>query len=75
MHYVSDIDWDSRNLIIIREYVHCGDLDAFIINNDPLIEEDPKAMARQILDVLSYLHRNLIVHQNVKPSNILIQSL
>lgn len=58
----------------VMEFVPGGDLDGYVHSNGSLLETDARTMARQLLDALGCLHRNLIVHRNVQPSNILIYS-
>jgi len=56
------------------EHVPGGDLENLVESNGALLEDDVKAMARQVLDALDYIHQHLIVHRDIKPSSILIQS-
>jgi serine/threonine protein kinase len=74
VRYIEHLDWDSRLLIIIMEYVSGGDLGRLIFENGSLIEEAVKTMALQLLDALGYLHENNITHRDVKPDNILVSS-
>lgn len=57
------------------EYVGNGDLGKLISNRGPLQEQSVKQMAAQLLSALAHLHENHITHRDVKPDNILIQSL
>lgn len=75
MRYIENFDWDDRLLIIIMEYVPGGDLGKFIADEGVLAEDMTKAMSRQLLSALGYLHTNNITHRDVKPDNILINSL
>lgn len=57
------------------EYVANGDLGKLISENRPLTEQVVQNMAVQLLSALRYLHINNITHRDVKPDNILINSL
>ncbi|KAH6636673.1 hypothetical protein F5144DRAFT_487300 [Chaetomium tenue] len=75
VEYIEHLDWDDRLLIIIMEFVNGGDLGRLIADNGPLSETATKTMARQLLDALGYLHDMNITHRDVKPDNILVDSL
>ncbi|TFB06185.1 Serine/threonine-protein kinase RAD53 [Trichoderma ghanense] len=75
VRYIENFDWDDRLLIIIMEYVPGGDLGKHIADDMPFSESDSREMAKQLLSALSYLHSNNITHRDVKPDNILINSL
>ncbi|KAJ4860538.1 protein kinase domain-containing protein [Trichoderma breve] len=75
VRYMENFDWDDRLLIIIMEFVPGGDLGKHIVDYGPFNEEDSRTMAQQLLSALAYLHRNNITHRDVKPDNILINTL
>jgi serine/threonine protein kinase len=75
VEYIEHFDWDDRLLIIIMEFVGGGDLGRLIADYGPLSENATKTMTRQLLDALGYLHDMNITHRDVKPDNILVQSL
>lgn len=57
------------------EYVPLGDLGKLVLEHGSIRELPVKTMANQLIDALGYLHDNKITHRDVKPDNILIQSL
>jgi serine/threonine protein kinase len=57
------------------EYLPLGDLSRFIDDHGPLSESIAQAMMRQMLDALNYLHHLNIAHRDIKPDNILIDSV
>ncbi|TQS33630.1 hypothetical protein Golomagni_06017, partial [Golovinomyces magnicellulatus] len=75
VRYIENFEWDNRLLIIIMEYVPGGDLGKLIQEHGPLNEENGKVLSMQLLSALGYLHANNITHRDVKPDNILINSL
>ncbi|KAF4983480.1 hypothetical protein FZEAL_1103 [Fusarium zealandicum] len=75
VRYMEHFDWDDRLLIIIMEYVPGGDLGKLISDRGALNESVVRTMSTQLLSALGYLHANNITHRDVKPDNILINSL
>ncbi|KIH89655.1 serine/threonineeeee-protein kinase-like protein [Sporothrix brasiliensis 5110] len=75
VRYIEHFDFDDRLFIIIMEYVPMGDLGSLITNRGALPEAAVREMATQLIDALDYLHRKNITHRDVKPDNILIDSL
>ncbi|KAM0260307.1 hypothetical protein ACHAQJ_002872 [Trichoderma viride] len=75
VRYMENFDWEDRLLIIIMEFVPGGDLGKHIADEGPFEEVESRTMAQQLLSALAYLHRNNITHRDVKPDNILINSL
>lgn len=61
-------------LYIIMEYVPGGDLQGYMQAHGTLPEDSAKAMTKQILDALHYLHQRNITHRDIKPDNILLCS-
>ncbi|RYP09221.1 hypothetical protein DL764_001407 [Monosporascus ibericus] len=75
VQYIEHFDWDAHQFIIIMEYVPLGDLGKLVQDHGSIREPHVKIMADQLIDALGYLHDNKITHRDVKPDNILIQSL
>ncbi|OAA56569.1 serine/threonine-protein kinase-like protein [Niveomyces insectorum RCEF 264] len=75
VRYIEHFDFDNRLFIIIMEFVSGGDLGSFINKHGRLPEATVKEMAGQLIDALGYLHLKNITHRDVKPDNILIDSL
>lgn len=57
------------------EYIGGGDLGKAILDDGPMTEDMVQVMSQQLLSALGYLHLNNITHRDVKPDNILINSL
>ncbi|EAY20313.1 CAMK family protein kinase [Trichomonas vaginalis G3] len=59
---------------LVIEYANCGSLFDLINQPIPLQDNYVCSIFHQILEALQYLHNNGMVHQDIKPSNILIKS-
>ncbi|KAK4283373.1 hypothetical protein QN277_000328 [Acacia crassicarpa] len=62
----------SGDVAILLEYMDLGTLDTLLKNNGTFSESQLAAVARQVLNGLSYLHANKIIHRDIKPSNLLV---
>jgi len=74
VQYVDYVD-HANHLYIIMEFVPCGDLQQYLNLNGPLKEPVAKRMASQVLDSLTYLHKKMITHRDIKPDNILLANI
>ncbi|KAI9302327.1 kinase-like domain-containing protein [Cunninghamella echinulata] len=57
---------------ILMDYVNGGQLLHYIVKRQRLSERRARSFARQITSALDYMHRNSIVHRDLKIENILI---
>ncbi|KAG2199943.1 hypothetical protein INT47_009269 [Mucor saturninus] len=57
---------------ILMDYVNGGQLLHYIVKRQKLSESHARHFSRQILSALDYMHRNSIVHRDLKIENILI---
>jgi serine/threonine protein kinase len=72
---MENFDWEDRFLIIIMELVPGGDIGKHVADEGPFPEAEARIISQQLLSALAYLHTNNITHRDVKPDNILINSL
>ncbi|EHK42295.1 hypothetical protein TRIATDRAFT_29235 [Trichoderma atroviride IMI 206040] len=75
VRYMENFDWEDRFLIIIMELVPGGDIGKHVADEGPFPEAEARIISQQLLSALAYLHNNNITHRDVKPDNILINSL
>lgn len=70
--YVEPINQHSVSTYLIMEKVNSGELFERIINKSKLREDETKALFKQLLSGLFYLHQKNIIHRDIKPENILL---
>lgn len=55
----------------VMEYIGGGSLDDYITKNNGLKEDEAKGIVKQIGSALSFMHQNMMLHLDLKPSNIM----
>eukprot|EP00027_Filamoeba_sp_ATCC50430_P011158 CAMPEP_0168560702 /NCGR_PEP_ID=MMETSP0413-20121227/11201_1 /TAXON_ID=136452 /ORGANISM="Filamoeba nolandi, Strain NC-AS-23-1" /LENGTH=476 /DNA_ID=CAMNT_0008592021 /DNA_START=139 /DNA_END=1569 /DNA_ORIENTATION=+ len=63
---------ESKEIVLVMEFVSGGELYDLIVQNDKLTEEHARKLFRQILCALKYCHDHLVIHRDLKPENILL---
>ena len=58
----------------VMEYVDGGSLDAYIRSKGRLPERETLSLARQIGSALSFMHKNKMLHLDLKPKNIMLRA-
>jgi serine/threonine-protein kinase len=69
---VYDAGEDAGELFLVMELVHGESLAALIGQRAPLPVDEAVSIAVQILDGLSAVHADGVIHRDVKPSNVLV---
>lgn len=64
---------DSKHLYIITELVKGQDLLDEISLNEGFTEADAAYIMQQILNGISYIHKNNLLHRDIKPENIMVE--
>ncbi|KAM0520501.1 hypothetical protein ACHAPE_002894 [Trichoderma viride] len=75
--FVKFLGWyddDALNLYIAMEYVPLGDLQKYMDKPGLIDEADVREISFQVLEGLSYMHREGFAHRDIKPDNVLIRS-
>ena len=65
---------DSRNYYLVTDYLNGGELLDYILKNKVLSETETAKYIKQVLESVSYLHSNNIVHRDIKLENLVLES-
>ena len=63
---------DQKNLYLIMEFVHGGDLHSLLARRGALSTTEARFYAAEVTSVLTYLHSQGIIYRDLKPENVLI---
>lgn len=66
---------DNLNYYLITELITKGELYEYILNCEKIDEAQVRYIFKQLVSVVSYLHKNQIIHRDLKPENILVDSV
>ncbi|XP_029687805.1 serine/threonine-protein kinase 17A [Takifugu rubripes] len=64
----------ASEMVLVLEYAAGGEIFNQCVSDEAFSEEDVKRLMRQILEGVSFLHQNNVVHLDLKPQNILLTS-
>jgi tRNA A-37 threonylcarbamoyl transferase component Bud32 len=70
---VFDVGRDGEHCFIVSEFVEGGSLGDHLVNNPPAPQQTIRWIA-DIADALEHAHLHGVIHRDVKPANILIDS-
>lgn len=70
--YIEPINKFCVTTYLVLEKVNSGELFTRIVKKTHLRENETKAMFRQLLKGMKYLHDRDIIHRDIKPENILL---
>jgi serine/threonine-protein kinase len=71
---VYDLGDDNGLPYIVMERVEGESLEKLIYSNTPLSMADRLRIVGEVCSALGYAHRNNVIHRDVKPANILVQT-
>lgn len=73
-HIVRLIDffYSETHFFLVFEYARGRQLFDIVLDNGPMDEQDARRIFRQILSGVDYIHKNSIVHRDLKIENILV---
>lgn len=71
-HYVEPISEGTATTYLVLEKVNSGELFQRIVNKLKFREAEARAIYKQLLSGLRYLHDKNIIHRDIKPENILL---
>lgn len=72
---IIDIFEDKKKFYFVQEYLSGGALFDSLIQNVGFTENASALIIRQALSAVSYLHNKKIAHRDIKPDNILFESV
>ena len=61
----------NNTVYYVMEYINGGSLDDYITKNNGLKEDEAIKIVKQIASALSFMHKNKMLHLDLKPSNIM----
>ncbi|CAL6079512.1 Kinase [Hexamita inflata] len=66
---------DATSVHIVTELARGGELFDHIIKRKRYSEEDARAIIKQVVAALCYLHQNKVAHLDLKPENLLLKEV
>ena len=72
---VTDLIDENDNVAFVMEYIDGETLKDYIERNNKLSDNEIGTILIQMLQALSYVHNQNLVHRDVKPSNFMIDKL
>lgn len=65
---------ENNTTYYVMEYIEGGSLDDYIKSKGHLTENEALKCTMEIADALSYMHKNMMIHLDLKPKNIMRNS-
>jgi calcium-dependent protein kinase len=71
---VYDFYQDSRNVFIVSEFCAGSELYEVILKRKSFDEKDAAKIMHQLLSAINYCHTNGVVHRDIRPENVIVDS-
>ncbi|ODV84621.1 hypothetical protein CANARDRAFT_179548, partial [[Candida] arabinofermentans NRRL YB-2248] len=71
--FLENVDLHKVSTFLVLEKVNGGELFNRVVTKGKLKQDESKALIKQLLDGLNYLHQMGIAHRDLKPENILLE--
>lgn len=71
---IYDVDFSGALNYLVMEYVEGCSLKEYLDNHAPLPVEEALAIFQQLLQALQHAHENNVIHRDIKPHNILLDT-
>jgi serine/threonine protein kinase, bacterial len=65
----------EQEFYLVQEYVNGATLQQEVKRHGPLREPAVKAVIREVVPILDYLHGNEVIHRDIKPANLIRRSI
>jgi serine/threonine-protein kinase len=66
------VDIIEGNIFMVMEYIKGTDLETILDEKDKLDIKTALSYFKQVLSALEFAHRHMVIHRDIRPSNILI---
>ncbi|MBR1529598.1 MAG: serine/threonine protein kinase [Oscillospiraceae bacterium] len=70
---IADVIDNEDSFIIVMDYIEGVSLDKILARKGPQPEEKVVSWAKQLCEVLGYLHSRKIIYRDMKPSNVMLK--
>lgn len=64
----------NMQVALVMEYLQGGELKDYVISKNQLDEEEAREFFKQLAEAVYYLHREKLIHRDLKLENILLES-
>ncbi|MBW4645711.1 MAG: tetratricopeptide repeat protein [Goleter apudmare HA4340-LM2] len=62
---------ENEEFYLVQEFISGNALTEEVLSGTPLMEDQVISLLTEILEILVYVHSNQVIHQDIKPANII----